>query len=182
MLSDQSHPARLSVSADWLATATSRPENMRRHLLDHPKAPVVLDAGIAFDVLDLPAELGTALLGRLLAEQLPAIDSGTGRVLLLVAPQGRGGELATVLASLEPELRERLDVRYLGCGGHLVMPALDGSRGPARWLRLPGPQWKLPTLAELWPEVVRASGLGWPVPSAAADPAAHRPLAASLAD
>lgn len=113
-------------------------------------APVRLLTGISFDVLELPAEAGRALLRRPVRTG-PVLLSG-GRIGLLVAPGG-ADELPGLLDWLEwgPVAP---DLTALGVGGRITAPALrggTGSPGAAVWLRPPGtrpaPGPTLPALA-----------------------------------
>ncbi|WP_405011430.1 bifunctional DNA primase/polymerase [Kitasatospora sp. NBC_01539] len=102
-------------------------------------APVLLPAGLHFDVLDVPEQAGLQALVRLerMGTQVgPVISSPTGRMLFFVAP-GTAGRL--------PELLYRtgwddaaLDLVCHGAGTYVAAPptVLDGL-GPMRWLRRP---------------------------------------------
>ncbi|MEV7848189.1 MULTISPECIES: SCO3374 family protein [Streptomyces] len=114
------------------------------------RAPVRLLTGIRFDVLELPAEAGHALLRRPVRTG-PVLLSG-GRVGLLVAAGG-ADELPGLLDWLEwgPIA---LDLTAVGAGGRITAPSPRGgagSPGAAVWLRPPeprhGPGPALPALA-----------------------------------
>ncbi|MFJ9050122.1 SCO3374 family protein [Streptomyces bacillaris] len=102
------------------------------------RAPVRLLTGIRFDVLELPAEAGRALLRRPVRTG-PVLLSGD-RMGLLVAPGG-ADELPGLLDWLEwgPVAP---DLTALGAGGRITAPSLRGgagSPGAAVWLRPPEP-------------------------------------------
>ncbi|MFE9010806.1 SCO3374 family protein [Streptomyces cyaneofuscatus] len=115
------------------------------------RAPVRLLTGIRFDVLELPAEAGHALLRRPVRTG-PVLLSG-GRMGLLVAAGG-ADELPGLLDWLEwgPIA---LDLTAVGAGGRITAPSPRGggagSPGAAVWLRPPeprhGPGPALPALA-----------------------------------
>ncbi|MFD8063135.1 SCO3374 family protein [Streptomyces cyaneofuscatus] len=115
------------------------------------RAPVRLLTGIRFDVLELPAEAGHALLRRPVRTG-PVLLSG-GRMGLLVAAGG-ADELPGLLDWLEwgPIA---LDLTAVGAGGRITAPSPrgggEGSPGAAVWLRPPesmhGPGPALPALA-----------------------------------
>lgn len=104
------------------------------------RAPVRLLTGVRFDVLELPAEAGHALLRRSVRTG-PVLLSG-GRVGLLVAAGG-ADELPGLLDWLEwgPIA---LDLTAVGAGGRITAPSPRGggagSPGAAVWLRPPEPR------------------------------------------
>ncbi|MFF6906988.1 SCO3374 family protein [Streptomyces sp. NPDC012389] len=104
------------------------------------RAPVRLLTGVGFDVLELPAEAGHALLRRPVRTG-PVLLSG-GRIGLLVAAGG-ADELPGLLDWLEwgPIA---LDLTALGTGGRVTAPSPwvggAGSPGAAVWLRPPEPR------------------------------------------
>lgn len=102
------------------------------------RAPVRLLTGLRFDVLELPAEAGHALLRRPVRTG-PVLLSG-GRMGLLVAAGG-ADELPGLLDWLEwgPIA---LDLTAVGAGGRITAPSPrgTGSPGAAVWLRPPEPR------------------------------------------
>ncbi|MFJ8846181.1 SCO3374 family protein [Streptomyces cyaneofuscatus] len=104
------------------------------------RAPVRLLTGVRFDVLELPAEAGHALLRRPVRTG-PVLLSG-GRMGLLVAVGG-ADELPGLLDWLEwgPIA---LDLTAVGAGGRITAPSprggAPGSPGAAVWLRPPEPR------------------------------------------
>ncbi|MFD9353890.1 SCO3374 family protein [Streptomyces sp. NPDC060031] len=107
--------------------------------------PVQLVTGVRFDVLELPADAGTAVLRRRVATGPVAVMGR--RMRFLVAPGG-AEELAGLLDWLEWG-GVALDLTALGAGGRITAPVPPGHpagpdaegipRGAAVWLRPPEP-------------------------------------------
>lgn len=98
--------------------------------------PVRLTTGVRFDVLDLPADAGAAVLRRI-ARTGPVALMGR-RMRLLVAP-GSAEELPGLLDWLEWGGVD-LDLTALGAGGAMTAPpppGRPGTRPAAMWLRPP---------------------------------------------
>ncbi|MFZ3472011.1 SCO3374 family protein [Streptomyces sp. 4.24] len=111
--------------------------------------PVQLETGVRFDVLELPADAGTAVLrGRVATGPVAVMGR---RMRFLVAP-GSADELEGLLAWLEWG-GVALDLAALGTGGRITAPVPPGPpaggpgggadperspRGTAVWLRPPG--------------------------------------------
>ncbi|MEU1414055.1 SCO3374 family protein [Streptomyces sp. NPDC005731] len=128
-----------------------------------PGEPVRLATGVRFDVLEVPAEAGSAAL-RHLGPASPVARQG-GRLRLLVAA-GSAEELPGLLEWLEWGALA-LDLTAIGAGGHMEAPLPPGpagtpgarplppgrneSQGAAVWLRPPEPGCEveppLPTLS-----------------------------------
>lgn len=104
------------------------------------RAPLRLLTGALFDVLELPAEAGRAVLRRGVRTG-PVLLSGTRMGLLVAA--GSADELPGLLDWLEwgPVA---LDLAAVGAGGRVTAPPLPGapgdSPGAAVWLRPPEPR------------------------------------------
>ncbi|MFF0434668.1 SCO3374 family protein [Streptomyces sp. NPDC004327] len=125
--------------------------------------PVQLVTGLRFDVLELPAEAGRAVLRR------PGVATGPvalmGRRMRLLVATGGAEELPGLLDWLEWG-GIALDLTALGADGRMTAPVPPGRRpagpGAAVWLRAPEPgrevEASLPAL--------------WPSPGAGADGAA----------
>ncbi|MEE1738160.1 SCO3374 family protein [Streptomyces sp. BE147] len=115
------------------------------------RAPVRLPTGLRFDVLELPAVAGRAVLRRV-GRTGPVALTGA-RMQLLVAA-GSAEELPGLLDWLEWG-GITLGLTALGAGGRITAPApaafRAGSPGAALWLRPPGPRHEvepaLPALA-----------------------------------
>ncbi|MFJ6696269.1 SCO3374 family protein [Streptomyces sp. NPDC091272] len=117
-----------------------------------PGEPVLLRTGLRFDVLELPADAGHAVLRR--AGPTGPVALLGGRMRLFVAA-GSADEVPALLEWLEWGAVP-LDLRAIGTGGLTAAPAPPGTApsavvGTARWLRppLPGRQWEqtLPVFA-----------------------------------
>lgn len=113
-------------------------------------APARLATGVAFDVLELPADAGAQVQRRRVATGPVAVEGH--RMRFLVAP-GSAEELDGLLDWLEWGGVE-LDLTALGAGGLITAPAPPGQsaahdpRGAAVWLRPPeqGYEASLPAL------------------------------------
>ncbi|MGR8009108.1 SCO3374 family protein [Streptomyces hypolithicus] len=112
--------------------------------------PVRLLAGLRFDVLELPADAGFAVLRRHTGLTGPVALMGR-RMRLLVAA-GSADELPGLLDWLEWG-GVALDLRALGAGRRMTAPSpprRPGSQGAAIWLRPPEPRHEVePTLPAL---------------------------------
>ncbi|MFJ6798487.1 SCO3374 family protein [Streptomyces sp. NPDC091268] len=104
--------------------------------------PEQLVTGVRFDVLELPADAGTAVLRRRVATGPVAV---TGRRMRFLVAPGGAEELAGLLDWLEWG-GVALDLTALGAGGRITAPAPPGApwpegipRGAAVWLRPPEP-------------------------------------------
>ncbi|MFG3285983.1 SCO3374 family protein [Streptomyces sp. NPDC048111] len=100
--------------------------------------PVQLLTGLRFDVLDLPASAGRALLERYEPTGPVAL---MGRRMRLLVAAGSADELPGLLDWLEWG-GVALDLRAIGAGGRVtapVPPGWTGPRGAAVWLRPPEP-------------------------------------------
>ncbi|MFD7918620.1 bifunctional DNA primase/polymerase [Streptomyces sp. NPDC059740] len=131
------HPLRYAAAVPGGATA----QEAEALWSQTPDAAVLLPAGRAFDVLDVPEAPGRAALCRLERMALPpgpVALTPTGRVRFLVAPGAVEG-LAGLLYRMGWDGAE-LDLRPLGRGDHVMAPpsGVDGV-GPVRWLRAPTP-------------------------------------------
>ncbi len=139
------HPARWS----WEGTALGDPEEVTRRWA-RPHA-ILLATGRAFDVLEVPAFLGTGATGD--RPRGPVAVTGAGRWMFVV----RAG------AALGPELACRPDVVLHGEGSWVPAPPTPTLEGRVRWLVDPEEvSWQLPD-----PGAVQASLAG-------GLPAAHR--------
>ncbi|MEU0285304.1 SCO3374 family protein [Streptomyces sp. NPDC052492] len=150
-----------------------------------PGVPPRLVVGVAFDVLDVPAEAGCVALERLgAAGQGFPVALQAGRLRLLVAP-GSAGELPGLLEWLEWG-GAGLDLAAVGEGGFMDAPVPgapaagpgearsagrcgrggDGPQGAAVWLRPPEPGREagasLPTLSAMGTRGSRGDGAGPP--------------------
>ncbi|MFF8844734.1 SCO3374 family protein [Streptomyces sp. NPDC015127] len=109
-------------------------------------SPAQLLTGRDFDVLELPADAGAAVLRR--TERTGPVAVQGRRMRLLVAA-GSAEELPGLLDWLEWG-GVALDLTAVGEGGRMTAPPPPGRdhvRGAARWLRPPGRGSRLPALA-----------------------------------
>ncbi|OEJ40245.1 hypothetical protein AR457_15810 [Streptomyces agglomeratus] len=109
--------------------------------------PVRLLTGLRFDVLELPADAGFAVLRRHAGLTGPVALMGRWMRLLVAA--GSAEELPGLLDWLEWG-GVALDLRALGAGGRMTAPSPPGwagAQGAAVWLRPPEPRHEVePTL------------------------------------
>ncbi|MFJ8073964.1 SCO3374 family protein [Streptomyces sp. NPDC096176] len=113
-------------------------------------SPVQLTTGVHFDVLDVPAEAGAAVLSRVARTGPVAL---TGRRMQLLVAAGSAEELPGLLDWLEWGGVE-LDLTATGAGGRVTAPPPPGCAGAleaAVWLRppVPGREAELPALTGL---------------------------------
>ncbi|GAA3373916.1 SCO3374 family protein [Streptomyces sannanensis] len=127
--------------------------------------PPQLVTGVRFDVLELPAPAGVALLGRIGSGAGPVALVGRGalqRMQLLVAA-GCADELPGLLEWLQWG-GIALDLTAIGAGGRIIAPVPPGrpdpcSRGAAVWLRPPEPRHEVePALPSVSPLCGRGAG------------------------
>ncbi|MBA4863929.1 hypothetical protein H1V43_21730 [Streptomyces sp. PSKA54] len=121
----------------------SRPADPVRHWYEHELGwavaegtPVQLLTGLRFDVMEMPADAGHAVLGRL-APRCPVALQGP--VMRLLVAAGSAEELPGLLDWLEWGALAR-DLTAIGAGGRIdapTPPGWPGSPGAARWLRPP---------------------------------------------
>lgn len=113
--------------------------------------PVQLLTGLRFDVLELPADAGAAVLDRLDVAGPVAL---MGHRMRLLVAAGSAEELPGLLDWLEWGGID-LDLSAIGAGGRMTAPpppGWPGSRGAAVWLRPPVPGREVePTLPALAP-------------------------------
>jgi hypothetical protein len=126
------HPAMES----WAETASTDTRTVQRWWRHRPYS-VLLATGRLFDVLEVPASLGS----RAGAEAGPVAVTAAGRWMFLVRPG----------APLRDELDHRLDVVRHGHGSWIPAPPSRMFEGPVRWAVPPErAQWTLPD-----PEIVQ---------------------------
>ncbi|MGW3624431.1 SCO3374 family protein [Streptomyces sp. NPDC000880] len=114
-------------------------------------SPVRLRTGLSFDVLELPADAGAAVLRRTKTTGPVAL---MGHRMRLLVATGSAAELPGLLDWLEWG-GIALDLTAIGTGGLMTAPpppGCPGSRGAAVWLRPPVPGREVePTLPALAP-------------------------------
>jgi hypothetical protein len=122
------HPAR----ARWEGTALRDPAAVAACWARLPHA-ILLATGRAFDVLEVPAVLGTSAAGD--EPRGPVAMTGAGRWMFLVRPG----------AALRRELAHRPDVVLHGEGSWVPAPPTQTLEGRVRWLVDPEEMsWELP--------------------------------------
>lgn len=126
--------------------------------------PVQLLTGLRFDVLELPAAAGFALLKRY--EHTGPVALAGRRMRLLVAA-GSADELPGLLDWLEWG-GVGLDLTAVGAGGRItapVPPGWAGSRGAAVWLRPPEPGCEVEARLPSFTGLTQCGGAGGKGPS-----------------
>lgn len=129
----------------------------------HRPYSVLLATGVAFDVLDVAAGLGSRALG---AARLGALSVGP----VAVTPTGRWMFLVRTGDPLRPELDGCLDVVHHGRGSWIPAPPNRTPQGRVRWAvspeqvrwRLPGPYAVQELLVGALGSAARRSGIGRP--------------------
>ena len=128
---------------------------------------VLLATGVAFDVLEVPAPLGSLVIAAAdwrNTARGPVATLPTGRWMFLVSPGG----------SALPELAGRLDIVRHGRGSWIPAPPTRLVEGPVRWLVPPtAVAWRLPDPAELQ-RVIATLGRPATVGTAGFEPATSR--------
>lgn len=76
------------AGADWLASASPRPDEMHTLWATRPAAPSALPCGTAFDVINAPALFGRRMVDRLWSDGPGSgpVAAHRGRILLFAAP------------------------------------------------------------------------------------------------
>ncbi|MET7300100.1 bifunctional DNA primase/polymerase [Embleya sp. NPDC005575] len=130
----------------WLSDAADDPKECRRQWLVNPLMSQVLPTGRTFDVVSVHYRLGIETLSLLLMESssstcCPAlVDYASSRVAFLVPVESSD----TIRAALrEAGAVERVDYRYLGVGGFVVIAgpgAWSGNR--YAWVKPPSGSWE----------------------------------------
>ncbi|WP_328300129.1 SCO3374 family protein [Streptomyces sp. NBC_00435] len=137
-------PTAPPVTVPLPRTATGTTASWYERVLGWPLAggpPVQLVTGVLFDVLELPADAGAAVLRRPLATGPVAL---MGRRMRFLVAAGSADELEGLLEWLEWG-GVALDLTALGTGGRITAPLPPGHlvgpgenpRGAAVWLRPP---------------------------------------------
>ncbi|MFG2723251.1 SCO3374 family protein [Streptomyces sp. NPDC048416] len=123
--------------------------------------PVHLLTGLRFDVLELPATAGFALLERYKHTGPVAL---TGCRMRLLVAAGSADELPGLLDWLEWG-GVGLDLTAIGVGGRItapVPPGWSGSRGAAVWLRPPEPGCEVEARLPSFTGIAQCGGAGEP--------------------
>jgi len=127
---------------DWQPTATTDLDWVATLWATRPRA-ILLATGRTFDVLEVPAFLGTGAARG--AARGPVAVTGTGRWMFLVRPGAR----------LRPELAYRPDVVLHGPGSWIPAPPTRTTEGRVCWLVDPEEvHWQLPDPAAVQAKLV----------------------------
>jgi hypothetical protein len=141
---------------DWQLRSSTASAQLDRWWSDRPHA-VLLPAGQAFDVVEVPALLGgCAACGP---PNGPDQATFTGRVRgpVAVTAAGRWMFLMRSGGTLAPELDHRVDVVHHSLGSWIPAPPTVLPEGPLRWQVSPRRVgWRLPDPDELQTALVRA--------------------------
>ena len=137
-------PGAHPVSPTWQMQATVDTGIIGQWWAARPEASVILVTGRVFDVLDVPAVVGSAALARIEETGIaagPVAESG-GRTLFFVTTRGAPvdeDEWWSCRLDCEPEnITSRGSLRW-HCRDSYVLapPSAGGTGGPARWVRDP---------------------------------------------
>jgi hypothetical protein len=120
--------------AGWAPEPCADPLQVARLWRGRPKIAVGLLTGIdaGLEVLDVPAELGAALLALARPGLGPVVETACGRFHFYVAPSGAG----PCISVPRREGRGFAGIRWLGEGSFVLAPPFRGAGGgAARWHR-----------------------------------------------
>jgi hypothetical protein len=145
-------PARHPVSFAWGTQATTDAEQLLRWMRAAPEANFITATGRGHDVLDVPAEAGSAALARLTAEGVeigPVSVTDPDRMLFFTATRGTPDdedEWWPCELDCHPEtMDEHPGLRWHCRGSYVLLPpsrVMPGGEAGVRWLR--GPEHPLP--------------------------------------
>ena len=138
-------PAAHPISPAWQLQATTDPAEVRAAWQAAPEANVILVTGRVFDVLDVPAPVGTAALARMEAAGIrpgPVAISAGNRALFFVVTRGAPAdedEWWSCRLDCEPEILADVAGLAWHCRDSYVLAPpsrlVDGQE--ARWVRSP---------------------------------------------
>ena len=137
-------PGAHPVSPAWQMQATVDTRLIGQWWAGRPEASVILVTGRVFDVLDVPAVVGSAALARIEETGIAAgpVAAAGGRTLFFVTTRGAPvdeDEWWSCRLDCEPEsITGRGSLRW-HCRDSYVLapPSAGGTGGPARWVRDP---------------------------------------------
>ncbi|MEV4414135.1 bifunctional DNA primase/polymerase [Catellatospora sp. NPDC049609] len=151
-LASSGHP----LYDDWQARSSTAGAQLDEWWSERPHA-VLLPAGRAFDVIEVPALLGArAVCGPPTG---PGVATSAGRVRgpVAVTAAGRWMFLMRSGGTLAPELDHRSDVVYHSLGSWIPAPPTVLPEGPLRWQVSPQRVgWQLPDPDQMQAALVRA--------------------------
>ncbi len=134
-------PGEHPDAQDWHRHASTHPQTIRWWWELHPDASIIVPVGRTFDVIDIPATVGQAALGRIarLGLRVGPVLAAHDRYRFLVVPGARQ-DLPELLGWLDWPYTDLLDLRCYGEGDHMAVPALDtGPKAPLYWVIPPTP-------------------------------------------
>jgi len=137
-------PGAHPVSPTWQMQATVDTGIIGQWWAARPEASVILVTGRVFDVLDVPAVVGSAALARIEETGIAAgpVAAAGGRTLFFVTTRGAPvdeDEWWSCRLDCEPEnITSRGSLRWHCRGSYVLAPPSAGGTGePARWVRDP---------------------------------------------
>jgi hypothetical protein len=138
-------PGAHPISPAWQLQASDNPEQVTKAWQATPGANVILVTGRVFDVLDVPAPIGTAALARMEAAGVrpgPVAISAGNRALFFVRTRGAPAdedEWWSCRLDCEPEIVADVAGLRWHCRDSYVLapPSRYGSGLAARWVRDP---------------------------------------------
>lgn len=138
-------PGAHPLSQTWQLQATSDPEQVAKIWKATPGANVILVTGRVFDVLDVPAQVGTAALARMERARLrpgPVAISAGNRVLFFVLTRGAPADedewwSCGLDASPDPSMQAEAVRWHCRDSYVLAPPSRFGRDQDVRWVRAP---------------------------------------------
>ncbi|HEY5016637.1 MAG TPA: bifunctional DNA primase/polymerase [Streptosporangiaceae bacterium] len=138
-------PGAHPISPAWQMQATDNPEQVRKVWQAAPDANVILVTGRVFDVLDVPAQVGTAALARMEKAGVrpgPVAIGAGNRALFFVRTRGAPAdedEWWSCHLDCEPEILADVAGLRWHCRDSYVLapPSRESSGRPGRWVRDP---------------------------------------------
>jgi hypothetical protein len=139
-------PGAHPMSPAWQVEATADPATAWSWWLARPEASIILPTGRVFDVLDVPAAVGTSALRRLAGSGVrpgPVAVSAGDRALFFVRTRGAPAdehEWWSCHLDCEPETVAQGNGLRWHCRDSYVLapPSRCGAAGAAHWLSGPG--------------------------------------------
>ena len=137
-------PGAHPISPAWQIEASSDADDVARWWRERPEANIVLVTGRVFDVLDVPAAAGTAVLARLKRARVaagPVALSGDGRALFFVGTRGAPADedewWPCQLDSAPDDFAPVTGLRWHTRSSFVLAPPSRSAAGTARWLAEP---------------------------------------------
>jgi len=133
-------PGAHPISPAWQIEASADTGVVTRWWRERPEANIVLVTGRVFDVLDVPAAAGTAVLARLKRARVAAL-SGDGRALFFVGTRGAPADedewWPCQLDSAPDDFAPVTGLRWHTRSSFVLAPPSRSAAGTARWLAEP---------------------------------------------